>query len=280
MVPRMETRFPSKSEQRLHRLLSQLVPTATPSSLSGQNTVNQRFKILLCGAGYPLFYDVERSLKSQGHDVTRLPRPTNKKEAGTLLTNHIVADKHRDYDAVLCAMIKPFSKYIKGVPMPNLKVVSFASSGVHADDIAFGKEHGIAITNVPSETAQTTADLAVGLLIATARRFEHTRKYWKETSVAERATNIEMNNNFGFCRGTKDIHGSTVGIVGFGNIGKQIARRLSKGFGCNVLYFHGANKGDSMSTWHDIVDREGRSVLIILGRIQSSTFWHIDIESL
>lgn len=241
----MDTQPQSTSQRRITRLLSQLSTGIPPPDLSSHsigNNSDPKYKILLCGAGYPLFYDVENTLISQGHIITRLPRPTNKKEAGKLLTNHIVVENNRDYDGVLCAMLKPFSKYIKGVQMPNLKVVSFSSSGIHSDDIAFGKQRGIAITNVPTETAQTTADLAVGLLIATARRFEHNRKYWKQTTPTERERNVEMNNNFGFCRGTKDVHGATVGLIGFGNIGKQIARRLSKGFGCNVRYFHGNGK--------------------------------------
>ena len=220
--------------------------TANPSPPTRFASSSKSANILLCGKGYPLFIEQQRYLESLGHKVTLLARPTNTKHALSLLTQHLSTSAMATlpYDAVLCSSIE-FSKCLATTTttsLARLRVVSYASSGVPAADIALARQHSIAVTNVPSETAHSTADLAVGLLLATARRFRHTVAHWQHRSALEREQDAQSNNALGLCGGTKDVHGARVGIVGFGNIGRQIARRLSLGFACQVRYFCGEGK--------------------------------------
>ena len=108
----------------------------------------------------------------------------------------------------------------------GLKVVSQMAVGVDNIDLAACRSRGIKVGHTPDVLTETTADLAFGLLIAAARRFgEGIRDVaggrwgdWDPTSLTG-----------------QDVHGSTVGIIGFGRIGQAVARR-SVGFGMSVLY--------------------------------------------
>ncbi|MDH5502589.1 MAG: D-glycerate dehydrogenase [Acidimicrobiia bacterium] len=109
---------------------------------------------------------------------------------------------------------------------PDLRVVSQMAVGVDNIDLAACRNRGIKVGHTPDVLTETTADLAWGLLIAAARRFgEGTRDV-----AAGRWGDWDPNYLIG-----QDIHGSTVGIIGFGRIGRAVARR-AVGFGMSVLY--------------------------------------------
>ena len=110
---------------------------------------------------------------------------------------------------------------------PQLKVVSNLAVGFDNIDVAACTRRGIPVGNTPGVLTETTADLAFALLMAAARRlpegYDYVRGgYWKTWGPM-------------LLLGT-DVHGSTLGIVGFGRIGREVARRAS-GFSLNVLYY-------------------------------------------
>ncbi len=109
---------------------------------------------------------------------------------------------------------------------PSLKVVSQMAVGVDNIDIAACTARGIPVGHTPGVVTETTADLAVALMLATARRLIEAAEFLKagkwETWRPMELTGV-------------DVHGSTVGIVGLGRIGKAVARRLH-GFDCHLLY--------------------------------------------
>ncbi len=109
---------------------------------------------------------------------------------------------------------------------PSLRVVSTMSVGYDHVDTAACAARGVAVGNTPGVLTETTADLALALLLATARRIPE-----GVAAVREGA--------WGAWKGEwmtgRDLFGSTVGIVGMGRIGQAVARRLT-GFGCRLLY--------------------------------------------
>ncbi|GAB7389092.1 D-glycerate dehydrogenase [Bacillaceae bacterium] len=116
----------------------------------------------------------------------------------------------------------------------RLKVISNMAVGYDNIDLEAAKARGIMVTNTPGVLTETTADLAFGLLIATARRFLEASRYiyegkWKTWSPM-------------FLTG-QDIYGATIGIIGMGQIGEAIARR-AKGFAMNILYYNRRRKED------------------------------------
>lgn len=109
---------------------------------------------------------------------------------------------------------------------PRLKLVANMAVGFNNIDVATATRLGIAVTNTPGVLTDTTADLAFGLLVATARRI----------AEAERYVRAGKFTNWGpllFCGA--EVHHATLGLIGAGRIGKVMAKRAS-GFEMQVLY--------------------------------------------
>ncbi|MGI9149725.1 MAG: 2-hydroxyacid dehydrogenase [Chloroflexota bacterium] len=110
---------------------------------------------------------------------------------------------------------------------PQLNVVSNYGVGVDHIDVAACTRRGIAVGNTPGVLTETTADLAFALLMAAARRipegYEFVRQdRWKAWSPA-----LLMG---------PDVHHATLGVLGFGRIGREVAKR-GHGFDMQVLYY-------------------------------------------
>lgn len=110
---------------------------------------------------------------------------------------------------------------------PQLRVVSNYAVGYDNIDIPAATARGLPIGNTPGVLTDTTADFAFALLMASARNIVQGADYvragkWK-TWGPKLLTGV-------------DIHGATLGLVGFGRIGQAMAKRAS-GFGMRVLYY-------------------------------------------
>ena len=109
---------------------------------------------------------------------------------------------------------------------PQLKVVSNFAVGFDNFDLPALTRRGIPAGNTPGVLTETTADLAFALLMAAARRIPESLDYVRDGRWRTWGPMLLMG---------VDIHGATLGIVGFGRIGREMARR-GHGFGMNVLY--------------------------------------------
>jgi glyoxylate reductase len=108
----------------------------------------------------------------------------------------------------------------------QLKVVSNFAVGFDNIDVAACTKRGIPIGNTPGVLTETTADLAWALLMAAARRLPEADHYVRAGKWKTWGPMLLMG---------PDVHGATLGIVGFGRIGQAVARR-ARGFGMRVLY--------------------------------------------
>ena len=109
---------------------------------------------------------------------------------------------------------------------PQLRVVSQMAVGVDNIDLAACTARGIPVGHTPGVLSDAVADLTIGLMIATARRFF-------EANADMRAGRWITWEPMGWTG--PDLHGATVGIIGLGRIGEAVARRL-QGFGVRILY--------------------------------------------
>lgn len=109
---------------------------------------------------------------------------------------------------------------------PQLKVVSNFAVGFDNIDVAACTARGIPVGNTPGVLTETTADLAWALLMAAARRLVEGDRYVREGKWKTWGPMLLMG---------PDVHGATLGIVGFGRIGQAVARR-AKGFGMRIVY--------------------------------------------
>jgi gluconate 2-dehydrogenase len=110
---------------------------------------------------------------------------------------------------------------------PQLQVISSVSVGV--DNYALAELHrrGIVLCHTPDVLTETVADTVFAILMATQRRVVELSNLVREG---------RWTKNIGEELFGTDVHGKTLGILGFGRIGQAVARRAALGFGMPVLY--------------------------------------------
>jgi len=109
---------------------------------------------------------------------------------------------------------------------PDLRVVSNVAVGYNNVDVEACTRRGVVVTNTPDVLTDTTADFAWTLLMATARRLVEADRYTREGRFRQWEYMLLLGG---------DVHGKTLGVIGFGRIGRAMARR-ALGFGMRVLY--------------------------------------------
>jgi glyoxylate reductase len=109
---------------------------------------------------------------------------------------------------------------------PSLTVVSNYAVGYDNIDVGACARRGIAVGNTPGVLTETTADLAFALMLAATRRVAEGDRYVRAGKWRTWGPLLLLGS---------DVHGATLGIVGFGRIGQAVARRAA-GFGMTVLY--------------------------------------------
>ena len=109
---------------------------------------------------------------------------------------------------------------------PGLKVVSNVAVGFNNIDVAAATKRGVVVTNTPDVLTETTADFAWTLLMATARRLVEADRYVRDGKFTQWEYMVLLGG---------DVHDKTLGIIGFGRIGRAMARR-ALGFNMRVLY--------------------------------------------
>jgi gluconate 2-dehydrogenase len=117
---------------------------------------------------------------------------------------------------------------------PTIRAVCNTAVGYNNIDVDACTQRGIAVTNTPGVLTESVADYSMGLVIATCRRMTEGETYlrngeWKGTFLKQMLG--------------QDVHGATLGIVGFGRIGQAIAKR-ARGFDMKILY-HTRNRANA-----------------------------------
>lgn len=112
--------------------------------------------------------------------------------------------------------------------LPSLKLVCVAATGVNNIDIHAAKKRGIAVTNVARYSTTTVAEHTLMLLLAASHRLIEHHRGATEGAWSRSPHFTLLDYPF------RDLHGKTLGIIGYGAIGKAVAR-LAKAFGVKVL---------------------------------------------
>jgi glyoxylate reductase len=142
------------------------------------------------------------------------------------LTRSEVLRRIKGKDGLICHIITAIDDELLAAGAPTLKVVANVAVGFNNVDVGAARRRGVVVTNTPDVLTETTADFAWALLMATARRVVEADRYVR--SGHWKTWKWEL--LWGF-----DVHGKTLGILGFGRIGRAVARR-ALGFGMRVLY--------------------------------------------
>jgi glyoxylate reductase len=131
----------------------------------------------------------------------------------------------KDKDGLICLLTEKVNEDLLKMA-PKLRIAANVAVGFDNLDVAACTKRGVAATNTPGVLDETTADFAWTLLMAVARRLS-------EGEALARSGNWK-NWDLDQLVGT-DVWGKTLGIVGFGRIGRAVARRAS-GFQMKVIY--------------------------------------------
>lgn len=143
------------------------------------------------------------------------------------------AEALQAYDAILCTLGDAFNDMSFAVPDKRCGMIGSFGVGFNHIDVAAAQAAGIHVSNTPDVLTDATADLAMTLILMTARRAGEGERLvragawdgWHPTQML----------------GTH-VTGKRIGIVGMGRIGQAVARRAHFGFDMKVIYFNRSQK--------------------------------------
>lgn len=148
---------------------------------------------------------------------------------GQQYTDDEVIEKAKDAECILVDAILPVTRRVIE-NSPKLKMIHSEGVAFNNIDIDAAREHNVFVCNNFSVNSGAVAEQAILLMLATLRRF-------REGEMMVRCgRQIEAKGQF-CLEGIQELEFCHVGIVGFGAIGRETAKRL-KGFGCKVSYYN------------------------------------------
>src|SRR6266513_4054794 len=131
----------------------------------------------------------------------------------------------KDKEGLICLVTEKINEELLSVA-PRLRIAANVAVGFDNIDVAACTKRGVVATNTPGVLDETTADFAWTLLMAVARRLSD----GEELARSGKWKNWDLDQLVG-----TDVWGKTLGIVGFGRIGRAVARRAN-GFQMKVIY--------------------------------------------
>lgn len=183
-------------------------------------------------------------LYSAGHDVVY---PGD--EEGDVAPSHdelvrLVAD----FDGMVCHLTDRIDRSVlRAGRSGRLRVVANAAVGYDNIDVVVAEALGVTVCNTPGVLDDTTADLAFLLILAAAR----------QSTDAEQILREGRWHGWGFASNlARDVHGVTLGLVGFGRIAHAVAARAA-GFDMEVLHTarHATGHPGFVATLHELLER-------------------------
>lgn len=166
----------------------------------------------------PVYPEAPQRLRREGHEVVE--------RDGAPMSADELAEAAGGFDAVMTLPTDQVGEAVFA-RNPGLQVVANIAAGVDNIDRSAAAVHDVTITNTPHSVTEATADLALALLLAVARRVPEGDRQVREG----RFTGVTLlQEPMGV-----DVTGARLGIIGFGKIGQAVARRAQHGFGMSVV---------------------------------------------
>jgi lactate dehydrogenase-like 2-hydroxyacid dehydrogenase len=138
-----------------------------------------------------------------------------------------VVDAAGHFDAIVPTVVDDVPAAVFATEPRRLRIVANYGVGFDRIDLAAARARGVVVTNTPGVLTEDTADLAMMLILAAARRASEGERQLR----AGQWSGWRPTHMLG-----KRVSGATLGIVGFGRIGAAVAKRAYRGFGMRVLY--------------------------------------------
>jgi lactate dehydrogenase-like 2-hydroxyacid dehydrogenase len=133
----------------------------------------------------------------------------------------------RDADGLLPCVADKITAELLATPGRKTRIVANYGVGYNNIDVVAAKASGVVVTNTPDVLTEDTADLALTLMLMTARRTgEGEREVRGGKWTGWRPTHMLATQ----------VNGKTLGLIGIGRIGRAVARRAHLGFGMKIIY--------------------------------------------
>ncbi|MDO8604547.1 MAG: D-glycerate dehydrogenase [bacterium] len=173
----------------------------------------------------------EEMLRAAGYEVTV------SKKNGVLTRDELkTALAEQSYDAVVSLLTDTIDADVISVMPGSVKIIANYAVGFNNIDVSAAHTRGMVVTNTPEVLTSTVAEHTVALILTLASRIAEGDRYIREGKFVGWDPLLLL--------GT-DIKGKTLGLVGAGRIGSEVAGILHRGFGMNVIYCD-VNKNEAL----------------------------------
>jgi glyoxylate reductase len=163
-----------------------------------------------------------RMLEGAGHTVR-----VSEKDGVLTREELLHALRAEPYDAVVCLLTDQIDGEVFDA-VPTAKIFANYAVGFNNIDLAAAATRGITITNTPGVLTNAVAEFTIALMFAISKRISESERYLRAGKYTGWGPELLL--------GT-DIEGKTLGIVGAGRIGYEVARRARLGFNMNIVYY-------------------------------------------
>lgn len=177
------------------------------------------------------------------YDIGNFKKPPTKKDL-------IKALKKKNYVGVISFLTDKIDAEVMEA-CPNIKIFSNFAVGYDNLNIEEAKKRSIFLTNTPGTSAMAVAEHTVALMLALTTRLVEGDEYMRRGKYKGWDPNIFI--------GT-DLHDKTIGLIGAGQIGTEVAKMLRYGFGANIIYSD-IKRNTDLENIDGIVRRETAEVL-------------------
>jgi glyoxylate reductase len=162
-----------------------------------------------------------------GIDMLREHSEVEVNESDVPLTHGELIDRAGSVDALVTLLTDTVDREVLEAGKGSLKIVANVAVGYDNVDIPAATENHIPVSNTPGVLTNTTADFAWALLMGIARRTAEAQEFLKAGKFKGWGIMMMLG---------EDVHGKTLGIVGFGRIGQAVAKRAA-GFDMRLLFY-------------------------------------------
>lgn len=160
-------------------------------------------------------------LREAGHDVRVYPKDQ-------IISREELLESVKGVDAILCMLTEKIDAEVLDAAGPQLKIVANMAVGYDNINLEAAKSRGVVVTNTPGVLTDTVAEHTFALMLALTHRIVEADKFFRAGEYKGWEPMSLLGN---------DLKGKTLGIVGLGRIGSQVAHMAVKGFDMRVLYY-------------------------------------------
>ena len=217
---------------------------------------------------------ITRPLPDTVMEMARSRFDVTARESTLPLTPEELRASLRDFDLVLPTLGDLYKADVfADVPAPRAKLLANFGVGYNHIDVAAARAAGIAVTNTPGAVTDATADIAMTLILMTARRAGEGERLVR-SGKWQGWHPVQMLG--------MHVSGKRLGIIGMGRIGKAIAKRCHAGFGMDVVFYNRSSVADAGVPARQVTMKEAMAADVVVVAVPGGPQTHhlINAEAL